>query len=173
MPYVWCAAAVALLLGSTALAGPENIKFPEGYQGNFTHYATVNRADDRKQVVKIFANDKALESAKDGAPLDSGSVLVMEVYKAKLDADGHLVLGGDGFFEPGDMAAIAVMESRTGWGEEYPQEIRNGTWEYAIFKAKEHTLDNRDHRPCFECHKPLDASDYVFSFDALTKAAGN
>ena len=166
-------AAAAWLLSSSALAGPENITFPEGYQDNFTHYTTVNRADERKQVVKIFANDKAVETARDGAPLDSGSVLVMEVYKAKLDADGNPVVGSDGFFEPGQMAAIAVMESRAGWGDEYPEEIRNGTWEYAIFKAKEHTLDDRDHRPCFECHKPLDASDYVFSFDALTKAAGN
>ena len=121
----------------------------------------------------MFANDTALASAEDGAPLDSGSVLVMEVYKAKLDADENPVVGSDGFFEPGDMAAIAVMESREGWGEEYPAEIRNGTWEYALFDAKEHTLIDRDYQPCFECHKPLHESDYVFSFDALTKAAGN
>jgi hypothetical protein len=115
----------------------------------------------------------ALASAEDGAPLDSGSGLVMEVYKAKLDADENPVVGSDGFFEPGDMAAIAVMESREGWGEEYPEAIRNGTWEYALFNPEEHTLVERDFQPCFECHKPLHASDYVFSLDALTKAAGN
>jgi hypothetical protein len=121
----------------------------------------------------MFANDQARESARDGAPLDSGAVLVMEVYKAKLDADGTPVVGSDGFFEPGDMAAIAVMESRTGWGEEYPAAIRNRTWEYALFNANEHSLMDRDHQPCFECHKPLHESDYVFSFDPLAKAAGN
>jgi hypothetical protein len=173
MRYALSGAAAACLLGSAALAGPDKVSFPEGYQDKFTHYSTVNRADERRQVVKIFANDTALASAKDGAPLDSGSILVMEVYKAKLDADENPVVGGDGFFEAGDMAAIAVMESREGWGEEYPAEIRNGTWEYALFDAKEHTLMDRDHQACFECHKPLHESDYVFSFDALTKAASN
>jgi Cytochrome P460 len=173
MRYPLFGALAAWLLGSAALAGPDKVSFPEGYQEKFSHYGTVNRADERKQVVKMFANDVALARAQDGAPLDSGSVLVMEVYKAKLDADENPVVGSDGFFESGDMAAIAVMESRAGWGEEYPAEIRNGTWEYALFDAKEHTLMDRDHQPCFECHKPLHESDYVFSFDALTKAAGN
>ena len=173
MRYALSAAVAGLLISSAALAGPDLIEFPEGYQDSFTQYATVNRADERKQVVKIFANDVALASAKDGAPLDSGSVLVMEIYKAKLDADENPVVGSDGFFEQDEMAAIAVMESRAGWGEEYPAEIRNGTWEYALFDAKEHTLVERDYQPCFECHKPLQESDFVFSFDALTEAAGN
>jgi hypothetical protein len=167
------AAIAACFAGSAVLAGPEAITFPEGYQDTFTHYSTINRADERKQVVKMFANDVAMASAKDGAPLDSGAVLVMEIYKAKLDADANPVVGSDGFFEQDELAGIAVMESRSGWGADYSDELRNGTWEYAAFDAKEHTLVARDYQPCFECHKPLDASDYVFSFDALTKAAGN
>jgi hypothetical protein len=167
------AAAATWLLGSVALAGPESVQYPKGYQDSFTHYGTVNRADDRKQVVKMFANDVALASAKSGAPLDSGAVRVMEVYKAKLDADENPVVGSDGYFEPADMAAIAVMESRDGWGADYAEAIRNGTWEYAIFDAKEHALVDRDYQPCFECHKPMHEADYVFSFEALSEAAGN
>ena len=166
------AAAAATVIGSAASAGPESVQFPNGYQDRFTQYSTVNRADDRKQVVKMFANDVALASAKDGAPLDSGAVVVMEIYKARLDADENPVVGSDGFFEPDEMAAITVMESRAGWGEGYPEQIRNGTWEYALFDAKQHTLVERDYQPCFECHKPLQESDYLFSFDALSKAAG-
>jgi hypothetical protein len=167
------ATAAGLLISSAALAGPERIEFPEGYRDSFRPYATVNRADDRKQVVKIFANDVALASARDGAPLDSGAVLVMEIYKAKLDADQNPVVGSDGFFEQDEMAGIAVMKARAGWGAEYPEQIRNGTWEYALFDAKQHTLVERDYQPCFECHKPLHEADYVFSLDALTDAAGN
>jgi hypothetical protein len=173
MRYALPVAAAGLLISAAALAGPELIEFPEGYQDSFEPYATVNRADERKQVVKIFANDVALESAKDGAPLDSGSVLVMEIYKARLDADENPVVGSDGFFEQGDLAGIAVMESRAGWGDEYPDEIRNGTWEYAFFDPKERTLDDRDYQACFACHKPLDEDDYVFSLAALSKAAGD
>jgi hypothetical protein len=173
MRYALLGTVAAWLFSSAALAGPEKVAFPEGYQDKFTHYSTVNRADDRKQVVKIFANDVALASAKDGAPLDGGAVLVMEVYKAQVDYSGNPVKGADGFFIPAEMAAITVMESRTGWGEDYPEAWRNGTWEFAAFKPDDHTLVERDYQPCFECHKPLDRADYVFSFDALTKAAGN
>jgi hypothetical protein len=73
------ATAAGLLISSAALAGPERIEFPEGYRDSFAPYATVNRADDRKQVVRIFANDVALASARDGATLDSGAMLVMEI----------------------------------------------------------------------------------------------
>ena len=122
MRYALVGAVAACLLGSAAFAGPDSIKFPEDYKDTFTHYSTVNRADERKQVVKIYANDAALASARPGAPLESGSVLVMEVYKAKLDAGGNPVVGGDGFFEQDELAAIAVMETRSGWGADYSDE---------------------------------------------------
>ena len=167
------AAAAAWLIGSAAVAGPESVEFPAKYQDSFTHYTTVNRADDRKQVVKMFANDVALASAKDGAPLDSGAVVVMEVYKAKVDADDNPVVGSDGFFEPGEMVAVTVMETREGWGADYPEAWRNGEWEFAAFKPDDHALLERDYQPCFECHKPLHESDYLFSFEALSKAASD
>lgn len=167
---VTVATTFAIVAGTTAMAGPDNVIFPEGYQDSFIQYATVNRADERKQVVKIFANDTALASAVDGPPLASGSVIVMEVYKAKLDADETPVEGEDGFFVPDALAAIAVMETHDGWGEDYADEIRNGTWEFALFKGDDHSLIERDYQPCFECHKPLHEADYMFSFDDLVAA---
>jgi len=163
---------VLLLPAGAAIAGADLVSYPDGYQESFTHFATRNRPDERKQVVKIFANDVALASAKDGAPLDSGSVIVMEVYKAQLDANEQPVTGADGFFVPAELAAITVMETRTGWGAEYPDEWRNGEWEFAAFKADDHSLVERDYQPCFACHKPLAEADYLFSFDALKQAAG-
>jgi hypothetical protein len=155
-----------------ALAGPDLVEYPDGYQDNFTHYATRNRADERKQVVKIFANDVALASARDGAPLDSGSVIVMEVYKAELDANEQPVTGADGFFVPAELAAITVMETRTGCGADYPDAWRNDEWEFAAFSAADHAPVERDYQPCFACHKPLAESDFLFSLDALQQAAG-
>jgi Cytochrome P460 len=163
---------IALLPLGAALAGADLVPYPEGYQNNFTHFTTRNRPDERKQVIKIFANDTALESAKDGAPLESGSVIVMEVYKAELDANEQPVTGPDGLFVPGELAAITVMETRTGWGADYPDEWRNDEWEFAAFKADDHSLVERDYQPCFACHKPLADSDFLFSLDALQQAAG-
>jgi Cytochrome P460 len=164
---------IAAGLVGSAIADADLIVYPDGYQENFTHYTTVNRDDERKQVVKIFANDVALASAKDGAPLDSGAVIVMEIYKAELDASEQPVRGADGFFVPGDLAAITVMETRAGWGAGYPEEWRNDEWEFAAFTADDHSLVERDYQPCFACHKPLtESSDFLFSFDALQEAAG-
>ena len=163
-----CVGCVAMI--GMASAGPELVSFPEGYQNDHTHYATVNRDDERMQVVKMFANDVALASAKDGAPLDSGSVITMEVYKAKLDADEKPLMGSDGFFEQGDLAAVVVMESQDGFGADYPEELQNGTWEYAIFKGDGSRVD-RETTGCFECHKPLHDTDYVFSFEQLQAAS--
>jgi hypothetical protein len=64
------------------------------------------------------------------------------------------------------------METRTGWGGDYPGEWRNDEWEYAAFKADDHSLVERDYQPCFGCHKPVAESDYLFSLDALIQAAG-
>ena len=113
------AAAGMLGFGAAAFAGAELVAYPEGYRDSFTHYSTVNRADDRKQVVKIFANDIAIGSVGNGAPLDSGAVIAMEVYKAELDASEQPVMGDDGFFVPAELAAVAVMESRDGFGADY------------------------------------------------------
>ena len=168
---VAAAVCITLPLG-TAIAGANLITYPEGYQDSFTHYTTRNRDDDRKQVVKIFANDVALASAKDGGPLDSGAVIVMEVYKAELDGQENPVKGADGFFVPDQLAAITVMETRTGWGADYPDDWRNGAWEYALFNADDHSLVERDYQPCFGCHKPMAENDYLFSLDALSEAAG-
>lgn len=160
-----------LTVSSIGLAGPELVSFPAGYQDSFKHYTTVNRDDERKQVVKIFANDVALGSAADGAPLDHGSVVAMEVYKAELDANEQPVVGDDGFFIPGELAAIAVMQSGEGFGADYPEELRNGTWEYALFNGDGSRIE-RETTACFECHKPLHDADYLFSLEQLEAEAG-
>jgi hypothetical protein len=166
--------AICMLLvpAGAALAGSDLVSYPDGYQETFTHYTTRNRDDERKQVVKIFANDAALVSAKAGGALESGAVIVMEIYKAELDGDEKPVKGGDGLFVPAELAAITVMEKRTGWGAEYPDEWRNGEWEFAAFSADDRSLVERDYQPCFACHKPLAESDFLFSFDALKQAVG-
>jgi hypothetical protein len=161
-----------LLPAGAVLADADLVAYPEGYEDNFVHYTMVNRDDERKQVVKIFANDVALASAKDGAPLDSGAVIVMEVYKAELDADEQPVEGADGLYVPGELAAITVMETRAGWGADYPEQWRNDEWEFAAFTADDHSRVERDYQPCFACHKPLAESDFLFSIEALKQAAG-
>ena len=64
------------------------------------------------------------------------------------------------------------MEKRTGWGTEYPDDIRNGDWEYQAFTADKKVNDKAVLANCFKCHKPLDKQDFVFSYDKLKAEFG-
>ena len=157
--------AAVLAAAWSAQAGPELVAFPEGYRDSFTHIVSRDR-DNPEQIAEIFANDVAVASTKDGAPLDSGSVLVMEIHKARMDGAGEPVLDADGRRIKEGLGVIVVMEKRTGWGSEYDDDIRNGEWEFAAFSPDGQTVE-RDFEGCFECHKPLEDQDFVQTFDAI------
>jgi len=147
-----------------SFAGPEKVTFPAGYtEGHL--YAKVDRPDN-KTVRDVYANAAAVREGQAGRPLPSGSVLSMEVYQANVDPKGALVRGPDGRFVKGNLVGVFVMEKRAGWGAEYPESLRNGEWEFARF-AGDGQRQNVDTKPCFECHKPESAKDYVFTLNEL------
>lgn len=163
-PLALVLAAALLLAAAVSFAGSEKIAFPAGYREGRL-YAMVDRPDN-KTVRDLYANAIAVQAGQAGRPLPSGSVLSMEVYQAKVDDTGAPVKGPDGRFVKGALVGVFVMEKRTGWGTEYPESLRNGEWEYARF-APDGARQNVDTRPCFECHKPEGARDFVFTLDKL------
>ena len=92
--------------------------------------------------------------------------LSMEVYHAKLDDKGEPISGHDGRLVKAGIIGVFVTEKRAGWGAEYPDSLRNGEWEYARFAA-DGTRQNVDTKPCFECHQPEGAQEYVFTLEKL------
>jgi hypothetical protein len=67
--------------------------------------------------------------------------------------------------------AYTVIEKRTGWRAEYPDNVRNREWEYQAFKADK-TPNTANLTARFNCHKPLGAAaDYLFSYDRLKNAS--
>ena len=171
------AAAIALgsasgaLIGYSALAGGDKIAFPENFaQG--VMYTTLDRADN-KQYRELFVTPAAaVEAAKKGEPLPSGTVITIVQYKAQVDAQGNPVKDANGRFVKGDLIGYGVMEKRTGWGAEYPAETRNGEWEYQAFTADKKVNEKANLAGCFQCHKPLPSSqDFVYSYDKLKAAA--
>jgi hypothetical protein len=155
---------VMLAAGSTAGA-PEKVAFPSGYRSHVS-YLTVDRPFNA--TVRVFyASPEAAKTARSGQPLPRGTVITMEVYKAKVNEQNQPVKDAAGRFIKADLVAVMVMEKRRGWGAEYPKEIRNGEWEYAEFSPDGTPHEPADAKPCLECHKRMSTQDFVFSFPAL------
>ena len=163
------AALAAISLTVAVRAGGDKVAFPADYAKGVL-YTTVDRADN-KQYRELYAPQAAIDAVKAGNPIPSGTVLTMVNYKAKLGADGNPEKDANGrFIKTDEVAGIAVMEKRTGWGAEYADDMRNGEWEYQAFTAAKAVNDKANLKGCFTCHKPLDKQDFVFSFDKMKTA---
>jgi hypothetical protein len=150
----------------SAQGGGDKVAFPAGYASGVL-YTTVDRADN-KQFRELFTSAAAVEAAKKGQPMPNGTVITLVQYAAKLDAQGNPEKDANGRFIKTNIIGYAVMEKRAGWGTEYPDNIRNGEWEYQAFKADRTPNTAANLTGCFNCHKPLDArQDFVFSYDKM------
>jgi len=146
------------------------VTFPEGYKTTYRMYQTVNRADIN-QVRYLWANPVALQAAREGKPMPAGAVLLLEQHAAKLDADKKPVMGSDGFYVADRLLGYTVMGTGAGWGTGFPEMLRNGDWNYAVFAPDMKIRTGVNQADCLACHKPLDKTNYVFSNDPLIAAA--
>jgi hypothetical protein len=142
------AALVVSAIAVSAFASGDLVKFPTNFE-NGVRYATVERGNIKED---IFTGREAIEAAKRGKPLPSGTVITLVDYR-----DGKLF-------------RYVVMEKRSGWGSQYPESKRNGEWKYQAFNAdksvnRAETLDR-----CFSCHKSQAANDFVFTLNRMKTA---
>ena len=86
------------------------ILFPEDYQTAFTNYLSLDRVQNPDQVIRLFANDIAMQGPAVDGKLPYGSVLVGEVYKAKKNPDGSIATSLLQRRIRGELILIAVMQ---------------------------------------------------------------
>ena len=146
-----------------------HLAFPEGYQQSFVRYHTIN-FPATKQVRHYYANNAALQAAKEGRPIPDGAYIFVEVYAARLDADKSPVKGGDGFYVPEKLVAYTAMATGKGWGDDIPDMLRNGDWNYAVFTTDKQQRPGVNQAECLGCHKPLDKESYLFTLKQLAAA---
>jgi plastocyanin len=162
------ASVTALALGALAVpgsAGPEKIAFPADFDKGVLY--TVADRYDVKQYRELYASPEAVEAARAGKPLPYGTVLTLVQYRAQVDAQGNPLKDASGRFLKGDLIGYTVMEKRQGWGTQYPDDLRNGEWEYAVFTADRKPNEKANFKACFQCHKPHAQQDFVISFPAM------
>ena len=150
-------------------AGADNVIFPDNYAAG-AKWLVVDKAD-RKELHEHYVTPAALEAARRGQPMPSGTVFTLVRYAAQLDAQGDLARDADGHFVKGEIAGFGVMEKRTGWGSDYPDTLRNGEWEYRVFTPDKKPNPNMKLTACFECHKTQAARDFVQAYEKLEQAA--
>ena len=153
----------------TYTPGPANIAVPKDYQTRYVRYSVVDKPD-RKIIRYLYVNPEAFDALKKGEPSPDGTVIVMEDHGAKLGPDGTPMLDQQGRFIPlAPVLAVAIQEKRKGWGAGYPEDLRNGEWEYARWDASGNrapaSMEN-----CFKCHKPRAAQDFNFTLWDYTQA---
>ena len=100
-------AAVAVFTAvAPARAGGDKVAFPDNHATGVL-FTTVDRADN-KQFREFYTSAEALDAAKKGEPLPSGTVITLIQYAAKLDAQGNPEKDADGRFIGNNGAPIAV-----------------------------------------------------------------
>jgi cytochrome c553 len=142
------------------------VKFPANYKNELKLYTTINFAD-KKEVRLYYANPAALKAAAAGKRLPEGSLIFVEVFKAKLDGYKNPVKDQNGNFEPGELQFYTAMEMEKGWGKGFPPELRNGDWNYAVFKTDHSLRPGVNQAKCLACHKPLEKDSYLFTIEKL------
>jgi hypothetical protein len=122
---------------------------------------------DNRQVRVVCGNDVAA-SVKQGEPFPYGSILVMETWRAKLDADGKFVKDSNGHLIRENLNGIFVMRKEKGFGEAY-EDLRTGEWEYVAYHPDEtHLTPPQNTANCAACHLgSSEDKDWVFRADVL------
>ena len=165
------AAALAAIIAFPVSAGEDReLAFPENYRDNFTLYFTGDRYLAEEQTIRIYANDVAMAGIGKDGKLPDGSVLLAELYAAEKDADGEVIESAIGQRIQGKFLAIALMERRSGWDDQYADELKVGDWEFEVFSPDGKNLA-KDTTACRECHHPLSDSEFTFSYEHLAAAA--
>lgn len=148
---------------SSAPAHPKDgeLALPAGYQAWPKFLSEVQRPD-AKQVRELFINKVGAKS-KAGQPFPNGTVMVMELYKVKVDGESP-VTGVDGKLVKGDLMKVFVMGKGEGWGQDVPENLRTGNWLYAAY-GPDGKASPEDFGKCRACHTPLAAKDFVHRYD--------
>ena len=161
MGVVWSGGIVGA--GAEAGTAPKDgeVALPADYK-TWPKFLSEVQREDAKQVRELFVSPSGARACPTAA-FPQGAQLVMELYKAKAEGEA-LAKGADGKLIKGDLLKVFVMEKNDGWGQEVPDNLRNGTWVFGAYGPDGKALAE-DFTKCRACHAPLSQKDFVHRYD--------
>ena len=148
-PRISLTALAVSLLGAvfafTASAQTNRATFPADFD-KYVLYATYDRASSKEEA---FAKPATLEIAKSGAPLPTGTQIVLGIWQ-----DYKLT----GYF---------VMEKGAGWGLEVTEQMRTGDWHFQQFDTQGRIERTAIAERCQSCHQGAAINDFMFTIDRM------
>lgn len=143
---------------------------PAGYKSWPKFLSGVDK-EQQKQVRDIYINKVGAQTSA-GQSFPNGSIMVMEIYKAKEKADGSLEKTPDGKLVKGDLAKVFIMGKDAGWGQDVPDNVKTGNWIYTAAGPDGKLLTGEDFNKCRGCHVPAASKDFVLRYDEYFEKRG-
>jgi Cytochrome P460 len=146
------AAIVGVLFGGLAVghAGSDTVAYPANYRRAFVEYGVVD-VPAVKRVRIYYVAPEMLSAAAPDRPLPDGTVLVMEVRDATLDAGGQPLRDVAGRFIAGDRVIGLWVQAKAG-----------GAWAWARFNADGTRVTDAQLDRCVACHMTRAAQDFTY-----------
>jgi hemoglobin len=152
-------------------AGPKDGELPlAGDYKTWPRFLTGIDKEQVKQVRDIYINTVGAQTMA-GKDFPNGTVMVMEIYKAKESADGDLAKGADGKLIKGDLAKVFIMGKGDGWGQTVPDNLKTGAWVFSAAGPDGKPVAE-DFTKCRACHVPLAQKDFVHRYDEYFEKRG-
>jgi len=150
--------------GMSKASAPKDgdLALPADYKSWPTFLMNIDK-EQNKQVRDLYIN-KIGAGTSAGQVFPNGTVMVMEIYKAKEQADGNLEKGPDGKLVKGNLAKVFIMGKGEGWGQDVPDNMKTGAWVFSAAGPDGKPIAE-DFTKCRACHVPLAQKDFVHRYD--------
>jgi plastocyanin len=140
----------------------DRVGFPEGYPENYKLLFVFDRPDN--QQVRVICGNELAASVQPGEPFPYGSILVMETWRTKKDADGKAVRDENGHYIREALTGIFVQRKEEGFGAEYLED-QSGEWEYVAYRPNgDYLIPPPNTNNCASCHlrQAGEGADFAF-----------
>ena len=135
------------------------VKIPPGYR-DWRLISVAHEAGNLNDLRAILGNDVAIKTYREGTlPFPDGTIIARLAWSYVPSEENNKVFGRDQSFVPGP-APDWYLQFMVKDSKKY---AATGGWGFAQFNKDGKPVDEAMLKPCFPCHEPAKARDYVFT----------